>query len=610
VVMPKIHIMPDSLASQVAAGEVVERPASVVKELLENSIDAGSSRICVDIERGGASLIRVIDNGSGMSREDAMLAMERHATSKLREKSDLSRISTYGFRGEALPSIASVSRFRLVSCEKGALVGTEILVDGGKLLDVGPSGEASGSQVEARALFYNVPARRKFLRAEATEFGHIEAVVRVAAIARPDIAFSLRHGEREVFQLASTSRRIDRISDLVGSQAVENLIEFKGLDDGKNLKVFGWVSRPGFSHRNRRLQYSFLNGRPIDSATVRRALRDAYSGLIERGAYPSVFVFIEADPSSVDVNVHPAKREVRFHDKRNVQLLVAESVQDALTGRLNERGAVFIDKKSRPYLDSESVINNANDGLGDVRNIALPNASDAGEKFSRGTKTKVDAAGKSTEGNLIEHQREVDFLTGNGEGFKILGIFGERYLVIEGPEGLVLLHRRAAHERILYEEGLMAMEKGDAESQSLLVPVSLQMVPLDYQVAVEHAETLARLGVGIAPFGKNTIKIDALPATCGDADPVRFVSALIAELRDGGHKAARRFSDHDLAVAVSSRAARYRESRSPEEFAALVERLMECDMPYCDARGRATMIQFSGQELARRFGESPVQVSD
>lgn len=606
--MPKIHIMPDSLASQVAAGEVVERPASVVKELLENSIDAGSSRIRVDIDRGGSSLIRVIDNGSGMSREDAMLAMERHATSKLREKSDLARVVTYGFRGEALPSIASVSRFRLVSCEKGALVGTEILVDGGKLLDVGPSGKAPGSQVEVRALFYNVPARRKFLRAEATEFGHIESVVRVAAISRPEIAFSLRHGKREVLHLASTSRRIDRISDLVGTQVVENLIEFKGHDDGKNLKVSGWVSAPGFAHRNRRLQYSFLNGRPIDSATVKRALRDAYSGLIDRGAFPSAFVFIEADPSSVDVNVHPAKREVRFHDNRNVQLLVAESVQDALTDRLNEKSRVGAGDKSGNHLNSKSVISGANEGLGDVRNIALPNASDPEVELARGTEMDAEPIGNALDGKLIEFQREVDFLTGSGELFRILGVFGERYLVIEGPEGLVLLHRRAAHERILYEEGLMAMKKGDAESQPLLVPATLQMVPLDYQVAVEHAEMLARLGVGIAPFGENTIKIDALPAMCGDADPLRFVSDLIAELRDGGHKAARRFSDHDLAVAVSSRAARYRESRSSEELTALVARLMECDMPYCDARGRATMIQFSGQELARRFGESPVQV--
>lgn len=603
--MAKIHIMPDSLASQVAAGEVVERPASVVKELLENSMDAGATRIFINVERGGSSLISVIDDGSGMSREDVMLAMERHATSKLKVKSDLSRIGTYGFRGEALPSIASVSKFRLVSCEKGALEGTEILFNGGKLIDVVPSGKATGTQVEVRALFYNVPARRKFLRAEATEFGHIESVVRVAAIARPDIAFTLRHGQREVFQLASTSRRIDRISDLVGVQVVENLIEFEGLDDAKNLKVFGWVSVPGVARRNRRLQYSFLNGRHIDSSTVRLALRDAYSGLIERGAFPSVFVFIEADPSSADVNVHPAKREVRFQDKRNVQLLVSESVQNALSRGLGEKVNVLVDDKSGDRINGDSVINFEKGELDETRGITLPDGSGSKEGPSRRTDPEIDITVEISEADLINRQREIDTHSQRDGVFRILGVFGERYLVIEGPEGLVLLHRRAAHERILYEESLIAIEKGDVESQSLLVPVTLQLVPLDYQAVVEHAEQLARLGVLISPFGENTIKIDAVPTSCGDADPGGFVSALIAELRDGGHKAARRFSDQDIAVAVSSRVSRYCESRSPEELEALVARLMKCDMPYCDARGRATMIQFSGQELARRFGENP-----
>ncbi|MFP6874408.1 MAG: DNA mismatch repair endonuclease MutL [Verrucomicrobiales bacterium] len=608
--MPKIHVMPDSLASQVAAGEVVERPASVVKELLENSIDAGASRIQIDIERGGASLIRIADDGSGMSRDDALLSMERHATSKLRNKSDLACITTYGFRGEALPSIASVSRFRLVTCEKEALVGTEILIEGGKLKDVGDCGKAHGSQVEVRTLFYNVPARRKFLRAEATEFGHIEVAVRVAAIARPDIAFALRHGQRQVFQLAPTSKRIDRISDLVGVQLAENLIDFTGCVSGKNLKVFGWISEPGFARRNRRRQYSFLNGRPIDSATVRFALRDAYSGLIDRGACPSAFVFIEADPSSVDINVHPAKREVRFHDKRAVQELVAESVQAALAGRMNVKIPDSAEEASSNPSAREISVHDDNVGLGEIRDSSVSHAGDTDENFSVHPEVAVDATGVASAGKLIAREREVDFFAGDREDFRILGVFGERYVVLEGPEGLVLLHRRAAHERILYEEGLQAVVNGEAPSQALLVPATMQMVPLDYQVAFEHAASLGRLGVRISPFGENTLKIDALPAACGDADPVEFVSALIVELREGGHKAARRFSDHDLAVAVSSRAARYREARSLEELSALVVRLMECEMPYCDARGRATMIQFSGQELARRFGENAGQFSE
>ena len=266
--MPKIHVMTDALASQVAAGEVVQRPASVVKELVENSIDAGAQQIIIEIEKGGAALIRVTDDGCGMAREDILLAIERHSTSKLKHASDLSRLTTYGFRGEALPSVASVSRFRISSCEKEALAGTVIVVDGGKLIDVSDCGAAPGTRVEARDLFYNVPARRKFLKTQVTEFSHIEEVVRLVAMVQPGIAFTLYHDSREVLRLASASRQIDRITDLVGINVVEHLIPFNGSGDDSKLTVSGWISEPGFSRRNRKMQHYFLNGRPIDSPAV------------------------------------------------------------------------------------------------------------------------------------------------------------------------------------------------------------------------------------------------------------------------------------------------------------------------------------------------------
>jgi DNA mismatch repair protein MutL len=591
--MRKIHIMPDTLASQVAAGEVVERPASVVKELIENSIDAGASRIQVDVERGGLALIKVADDGTGMCREDAILAVERHATSKLRKASDLSQLSTYGFRGEALPSIASVSRFRLVSCEMNALVGTEILVDGGKLRDVGDSGNPPGTQVEIRDLFFNVPARRKFLRAQATEFGHIEEVVRVAAIVRPEIAFTLRHGDREVIRLARTSRQIDRIADLVGLQVIEHLIEFDGHDADSNIHVAGWISEPGFSRRNRRLQYSFLNSRPIDSPVVGFALKDAYSGLIERGSFPAAFLFIEADPASIDVNVHPTKREVRFSDSRIVQRLVSTSVEHSITRKINRN--IPSSDDLNPVMPQHSVDAN---GSGSSAVNALSGAQDVIREAYEDSNIK----GISSSTGDIQRQLEVNFPSGKANPHKILGLLGGRYLVIEGDDGLVLLHRRAAHERILYEEGLKAIESKGASSQSLLVPVTVHLPAKDFEVVMENSEILTKLGLRVEAFGENTIKVDALPASCSDADPAAFVTDLTSELCEGGSRSAKRFSEKDLVAIISNRAARYSEAKSPEELNALVSRLMECDMPYCDARGRPTMIQFSAQELARRFG--------
>src|SRR5690349_5853971 len=327
--MGRIRLLPETVASQVAAGEVVERPASVVKELIENSLDAGARNIDVVIRRGGIALVRVIDDGCGMDRDDALLSLERHATSKIRSAAELQAIATLGFRGEALPSIASVSRFRLTTREANAISGTEILLNGGKIDFVRDGGEAPGTQIEVRSLFYNLPARRKFLRSENTEIRNIEHQMHLQAIGHPEIGFSLMHGDRMSFQLPPTATLGDRIRDLYGNELLQRLVEVDRTASRK-IGITGFIGQAGLSRQNRSQQLVFVNGRAIESSLITGAVREGYHTALMKGQYPVTFLFLALDPGAVDVNVHPAKREVRFRDPNAVREAVVHCIQQTL----------------------------------------------------------------------------------------------------------------------------------------------------------------------------------------------------------------------------------------------------------------------------------------
>src|SRR5215469_7822511 len=329
--MSRIRLLPETVASQVAAGEVVERPASVVKELIENSIDAGARKIEIMIRRGGISLMRVMDDGCGMDRDDALLSIERHATSKIRSASDLQAVSTLGFRGEALPSIASVSRFRLTTREPSAVAGTEIVINGGKIDTVRDSGEAPGTQVEVRSLFYNLPARRKFLRSQNTETRNIEHQIHLQAIGHPGIAFTLLRDDRVVLQLPAAATLRDRIRDLYGSELLERLIQLNGVAPAK-IRISGFVGQVGLSRQTRAQHLVFVNGRAIDSSIVGSAIREGYHTALMKGQYPVTFLFLDLEPATVDVNVHPSKREVRFRDPNAVREAIVGCIQQTLEG--------------------------------------------------------------------------------------------------------------------------------------------------------------------------------------------------------------------------------------------------------------------------------------
>src|SRR5256885_13387193 len=327
--MSRIRLLPDIVASRVAAGEVVERPASVVKELIENSIDAGARNIEISIHRGGMSLVRVIDDGSGMDRDDALLSLERHATSKIRSAADLQAVGTLGFRGEALPSITSVSRFRLTTREPNAIAGTEIIVNGGKIDIVRDGGEAPGTQIEVRSLFYNLPARRKFLRSENTESRNIEHQIHLQAIGHPQIGFSLLRDDRMLFQLPAAATLSDRIRDLYGVELLQRLVEVSGTASHK-IGISGFIGQAGLSRQTRSQQLVFVNGRAIESSLITGAVREGYHTALMKGQYSVTFLFVELDPSAVDVNVHPAKREVRFRDPNGVREVVVRAIQETL----------------------------------------------------------------------------------------------------------------------------------------------------------------------------------------------------------------------------------------------------------------------------------------
>jgi len=591
--------MPDALASQVAAGEVVERPASVVKELLENSIDAGAGKIEVLVQRGGLSLIRILDDGHGMSRDDALLCLERHATSKLHTKEDLGNITTLGFRGEALPSIASVSRFRLTTREPDALSGTEINVDGGKLGDIHDSGEAPGTQIEVRSLFYNVPARRKFLRAESTEFSHIEQQVRVHAIAYPHIAFTLRHGDRLVFQLPATSDLRERIAGIAGNELAQRLIHIP--QQARNgVKIHGFIGPPGVGRSNRQYQLSFLNLRPVESPVINFALRDAYHGALGRGVSPVCFLFLELDPQLVDVNVHPAKKEVRFHNARQVQQALVDVLVAALRGDFDHKvdsskppPAPAAAPGTNPPPDPQALLHRTH------KNPEFPRypPSEPIVAVSDPPQTVSAASTPSPSPASGEEREEIPF--------RIIGTLGDTYILMESDEGLVMLDQKAAHERILFERA--RSHSNAPESQRLLVPITVELSPKDFDFIRQNLSGLEHMGFGVEVFGANTFKLDALPAFYkDDADPQMIVNQIITELsRARPEGASRKRLDEDALVATICRQAVAAGKPLHElERLGLIRDLLACEMPYCDPQGRPTLIQTSFQELKKKFGRT------
>jgi DNA mismatch repair protein MutL len=660
--MNRIKLLSEQVANQIAAGEVVERPASVVKELVENSLDAEARKITFEIGAGGRSLIRVTDDGFGMSRDDALLCLERHATSKIQRAEDLASIATMGFRGEALPSIASVSRFTVTTRERESLSpeGTQIIVNGGTIAEVKAAGSAAGTSVEARQLFYNLPARRKFLRTEETEAAHIQHYLTLAALAFPEVAFTFVKDGRNVWQLpavksgAAISSCIDalyeRFRALLGDEKLLSVNFSAALDEDGNksppdetdifetalpekpsaseisnlksqIRIWGLIGSPGVSRATRDGQFVFVNCRPVENRGVNYALIEGYHNSLMKGRYPVCCLFLEIDPAAVDVNIHPSKREVKFHREFEIRKFVAQAVHDALLAFHAEPAKTNLTAKT-PSAPSELKFA-PEPSAPDLPNfpeklIPLPLApaqisATAQTHFKMGfapapALQPAPAIQASTpeinpQSTIRNPQLPTPLLN---VPLRLVGVVGKLYVLLESDRGLVLLDQHAAHERILYERMLSRLEQnGSTPSQKLLLPETIELPPRDAHFLREQLPALTRLGVGLSEFGERTFLLDALPPFVKVPDTRRFVFDLVDELRAAGREVnLARLGEHTVAKTVCRHAVKANDPLGGAELENLVEDLRRCAMPYTCPHGRPTLIEMNYRELEKKFGRT------
>jgi DNA mismatch repair protein MutL len=612
--MNRIHLLSEQVANQIAAGEVIERPASVLKELLENALDAGATQVDVQVAAGGRSLVAVTDNGWGMSRDDALLCLERHATSKLRSSDDLDRIASYGFRGEAIPSIASVSKFRLRTREPDALAGTELVIDGGKLREVREVGLAPGTQIEVRSLFYNLPARRKFLRSEPTESAHLRQTLLLAGLARPDVGFTLAVDDQPVQRWLPNEDLRQRLVSVFGADWIELTVPLAA--ESGELKLHGFIGKPGVSRGARGEELFFINRRPVENRTLHFGLLEGYHNSLMKGRYPVAVLFLEMDPAGVDVNIHPAKREVRFHDDFTMRQFVVQAVTRTLRevgggpAARFELGApepVAIEKnkvesadflpleKAPPQPESAAQVDDGH--RPPLHYIEAPSAQTAPDDTSAHLPLEIAPQPAS--------KRPEPLIT-NRLGLRVLGCVANLYIIAESPEGLVLIDQHAAHERVLFEQMLKRMALQDPASQQLLFPVTLEFLPREADFVFAQVDTLQQAGVGITRFGPSSFLVDALPAMVKPRDVAEFIRTILADLQqEGGEtRKGRRLSEEVVAKTVCRHAVKANDALRPAEWDNLLHDLLACDLPYTCPHGRPTMIQLSAAELNKKFGRT------
>ena len=551
--MSRIQLLSPRLANQIAAGEVVERPASVIKELLENSLDAGATRIDIDVEQGGVKLLRVRDDGHGIEQGDLPLSLSRHATSKIIDLDDLERVSTLGFRGEALASVSSVSRLLLTSCAEGADQAWQVETEGRDMNPrVQPAAHPQGTTVEVRDLFFNTPARRKFLRTEKTEFGHLEEVVKRLALSRFDVAFNLRHNGRSVLSLrpAHTEQEAQRrVASICGAPFIEQSVTIDQERGG--LRLWGWVGLPTFSRSQADLQYFCVNGRLIRDKLVAHAVRQAYRDVLFNGRHPTFVLFLELDPAVVDVNVHPTKHEVRFRDGRMVHDFLFSTLYRALAEQRpdNPPGAAVStpDNAELLYTQNAPAVSGLQAGVfsGQTRMPLHEPAAGAGDGYrSAQMPPRPDAAALAgsaqaytglygTAGAQPQMPAETDPGDTPPLGYAIAQLHGI-YILAENAEGLVVVDMHAAHERITYERLKQAMALEGLRSQPLLVPESMAVSQRQADCAEEHAEWFARLGFALQRMGPETLAIREIPALLRQADAAQLVQDVLNDLMEYG----------------------------------------------------------------------------
>lgn len=575
----RIERLPDDLVNKIAAGEVVERPASVVKELVENALDAEAATVTVEVTAGGKETIRVRDDGHGMGAEDARRALERHATSKLRDLADLERMATHGFRGEALPSIASVSHLVLRTCEAGAPAGTEVEVRHGRLVHARDTGHPRGTTVEVRDLFGAVPARRKFLRAEATEASHVAEALTLLALARPDVGFVLSSAGRTVLQAPPVDGLLARVHQVFGAAYADDLVAVEAGQAWATVR--GFARPPSSSAPGRASLRLFVNGRAVRDRAVARAVTEAYRATGVRDPRPEVLLFLDVPLHMVDVNVHPAKTEVRFAEPRTVWSAVEHAVRQALaTGarRAAPRVSLSGDFAPRPASVGSSA-------YGAVDAFGAGAASVVAE-------TSVEDASGAVRPALLDAAPPT-----------VLGQHRNTYIVVTDGEDLILVDQHTAHERVRFEAITDGLDRHATESQILLMPLVVTVPPRLRPGLEAHQETLRALGFDAEPFGGDAVRVAAVPAVLGGRDPGSALETLLAELidRESAEWAVSSTRDRMAATLACHSAARAGQALAPDAMRAIVAGLWSARQPASCPHGRPTRVRLPREDVSRWF---------
>jgi len=611
---PRIRLLPDDLVDQIAAGEVVERPAWVVKKLVENALDAGARRLRIDVRDGGRALVAVSDDGSGMTADEARLAVQRHATSKLASADDLRRIGTFGFRGEALPAIASVSRFRLRTRPRGGDAGTELRIEGGRLVDERAAAGPEGTRIEVADLFAAVPARRKFLKTSATEWGHAAEWLGRAALARPEIHFEIRRDERSPIVWPEASEPLDRVAAVLSDEEAAAMVPVEHaapLGEGR-ARLHGFASSPGHHRGTAGGLHLYVNGRPVRDRLLRHAVLEHYRDVLPRGRFPSLVLFLDLPTEAVDVNVHPAKWEVRFDDPRAIHRLVRDGLAASVAarrwlGRPDGAGSAG-ERPAERVADRAAAPAGASDWVFARSRPEGPTAGAEGEgalPFDPPAGARAGAASGAAGEPAPPRDAPIRF----GE-LRVLGQLLATYLLCERPDGLLLVDQHAAHERVLYERLRAQWLDEKVGRQALLLPETVELAPEAVAALEDASEALTRLGFEVEPFGDTAVVVRALPALLAGRSAERLVRDLAAEVsqaRDAGagfEGSSRSLLDADRALATLAchSARRAGETLSTSEQRSLLAELDTIPWAPTCPHGRPVAVPLGREEIERRFG--------
>ena len=602
--MAKIKILPENLSNKIAAGEVVERPAAVVKELVENALDAEATRIIIEVEKGGRSLMRVSDNGVGMGHDDALLAIERYATSKISTDDDLFAIRTLGFRGEALPSIAAVSRFKLITRNHTADTGTEVMVDGGKIKNVSEVGAPEGTMITVKQLFFNTPARRKFLKTIGTEMSHIADIVARIALGHPEVQFRLVHNNKVVKSWPLVSQHLDRVADVLGKDSRQDLHPIEVARNG--VSISGWICSPRVTRRTSRGLYIFVNGRFVRDRSIQHGVFQGYAQRLVKGQFPIAAVFIKVPFDQVDVNVHPTKNEVRFVNPHQVHEAVKSAIAqtlyeiDRLDWRPENRPQSPEAQKTSRVVESISTFKPANrEALKSDFGFRI---SDFG--FEDGEQTTEDKRQISESG-----AQDRQAVLWEDKGFSALRVVGQLhnlYIVCESDVGLVLIDQHAAHERIFFEQLKQRGDEQPSAAQKLLVPETLELSFREAEILGQMLLDLNSLGLEIEPFGGNTFVIKAVPALLSGQDPRPMIYEMVEKTAAVGYSPGLENTlDQCRMVMACHGAIRANQQLSEAQIKGLLHQLDECENPSRCPHGRPTWIRWDLATLEKLFKRTP-----